>query len=97
MLLLLFLNLRDFQTRRKQQCICSRLGDRYQNTTFNGLPLPSNDVNKKNIDLDLFSTDIIENVSVGKAYSQVFMEILEQGMLTLILKSIEETDTLLLI
>lgn len=48
------------------------LGDRYQNTTFNGLPLPSNDVNKKNIDLDLFSTDIIENVSVGKAYSPSF-------------------------
>lgn len=48
------------------------LGDRYQNTTLNGLPLPSNDVNKKNINLDLFSTDIIENVSVGKAYSAGF-------------------------
>lgn len=48
------------------------LGDRYQNTTFNGLPLPSNDVNKKNINLDLFSTDIIENVAVGKAYSTSF-------------------------
>ncbi len=45
------------------------LGDRYQNTTMNNLSLPSNDVNKKNINLDLFSTDIIENVSVSKAYT----------------------------
>ncbi|WP_431132594.1 TonB-dependent receptor domain-containing protein [Psychroserpens mesophilus] len=48
------------------------LGDRYQNTTFNGLSLPSNDINKKNIDLDLFASDIIENVSISKAYSTRF-------------------------
>ena len=48
------------------------LGDRYQNTTLNGLPLPSNNVNKKNINLDLFSSDIIENVSVSKAYTTSF-------------------------
>ncbi|WP_250435463.1 TonB-dependent receptor [Hanstruepera flava] len=48
------------------------LGDRYLNTTMNGLSLPSNDVNKKNIDLDLFSSDIIENVSISKAYSTNF-------------------------
>lgn len=45
------------------------LGDRYLNTTMNELALPSNDVNKKNIDLDLFSSDIIENVSISKAYT----------------------------
>ncbi|GMN09855.1 TonB-dependent receptor [Croceitalea sp. MTPC9] len=45
------------------------LGDRYQNTTMNGLSLPSNDVNKKNIDLDLFASGIIENVSVRKAFA----------------------------
>ncbi|MEZ4801272.1 MAG: TonB-dependent receptor [Gelidibacter sp.] len=48
------------------------LGDRYLNTTLNGLSLPSNDVNKKNIDLDLFSSDVIENVSISKAYSTRF-------------------------
>ncbi len=48
------------------------LGDRYQNTSMNGLSLPSNDVNKKNIDLDLFSASIIENVAVSKAYSSSF-------------------------
>jgi len=45
------------------------LGDRYLNTTFNGLPLPANDINKKNIELSLFSSDIIENVSISKTYS----------------------------
>jgi TonB-dependent receptor len=45
------------------------LGDRYLNTTFNGLPLPSNDIEKKNIELSLFATDVIENVSISKAYS----------------------------
>ena len=48
------------------------LGDRYLNTTMNGLALPSNDVNKKNIDLNLFSSDVIENVSISKAYSSRF-------------------------
>lgn len=48
------------------------LGDRYQNTTMNGLSLPSNDVNKKNINLDLFASSIIENVAVSKAYSPSF-------------------------
>jgi len=48
------------------------LGDRYQNTTMNGLSLPSNNVNKKNIDLDLFSSNIIENISVSKAYTPSF-------------------------
>ena len=48
------------------------LGDRYQNTSMNGLSLPSNDVNKKNIDLDLFASSIIENVAVSKAYSSSF-------------------------
>ncbi|WP_203294593.1 TonB-dependent receptor [Luteirhabdus pelagi] len=48
------------------------LGDRYQNTTMNGLSLPSNDVNKKNINLDLFPSEVIENVSVSKAYNSYF-------------------------
>lgn len=48
------------------------LGDRYLNTTMNGLSLPSNNVSKKNIDLDLFASDIIENVSISKAYSSKF-------------------------
>src|SRR3546814_6483588 len=45
------------------------LGDRYVTTSFNGLPLPSNDPELKNIALDLFFTDIIEFVAVDKLYN----------------------------
>jgi len=48
------------------------LGDRYLNTSMNGLTMPSNNINKKNIDLDLFSSDVIQNVSVSKAYAANF-------------------------
>jgi len=48
------------------------LGDRYQNTTYNGLPLPSNDIDKKNIDLGLFSSDLIQNIGVSKTYASNF-------------------------
>jgi len=48
------------------------LGDRYLNTTYNGLSLPSNDIEKKNMDLNLFSSDVIQNVSVSKAYATGF-------------------------
>ena len=45
------------------------LGDRYLSTTMNGLPIPSDDVDNKNINLDLFSTQIIENVGISKTYN----------------------------
>lgn len=48
------------------------LGDRYLNTTYNGLTLPSNDIEKKNMDLNLFSSDIIQNVGVSKTYAANF-------------------------
>lgn len=44
------------------------LGDRYNSTSLNGLPLPSNDPEQKNIALDLFSTDIVEFISMDKVY-----------------------------
>ncbi|WP_121964341.1 TonB-dependent receptor [Myroides sp. N17-2] len=45
------------------------LGDRYNSTSLNGLPLASNDPEKKNIDLNLFSTDIVEYISIDKTYN----------------------------
>lgn len=45
------------------------LGDRYNSTTLNGLPIPSNDPEKKNIALDIFSTDIVESVGIDKVYN----------------------------
>ncbi|TPN87515.1 TonB-dependent receptor [Aquimarina algicola] len=48
------------------------LGDRYLNTTFNGLSLPANNVDKKNMDLSLFSSDVIQNIGVSKTYAANF-------------------------
>lgn len=45
------------------------LGDRYLTTTLNGLPVPSDNVYKKNIDLELFPTKFISNVSISKTFS----------------------------
>lgn len=44
------------------------LGDRYLYTTMNGLPIPSDDVERKNIDLGLFSTRVLESLSISKTY-----------------------------
>ena len=45
------------------------LGDRYLTTTMNGLPIPSDEIEKKNIALDLFPTRIIQNVSISKTFA----------------------------
>ncbi|WP_370390080.1 carboxypeptidase-like regulatory domain-containing protein [uncultured Winogradskyella sp.] len=45
------------------------LGDRYLTTTLNGLPIPSDNIDKKNIDLELFPTRFIQNVSISKTFS----------------------------
>ncbi|UII74588.1 TonB-dependent receptor [Flagellimonas sp. HMM57] len=45
------------------------LGDRYNATTFNSLPLPSEDPEYKNISLDFFSSDIINSVGIDKAFN----------------------------
>lgn len=44
------------------------LGDRYNITLYNGLPLPSNNPSKKNISLDLFTTDIVRSISIDKTF-----------------------------
>ena len=45
------------------------LGDRYNSTSLNGLPIPSENPANKNIKLDLFSTDVIEYISMYKTYN----------------------------
>ncbi len=45
------------------------LGDRYNSTSLNGLPLPSEDPEYKNISLDFFDTSIIKNIGVNKVFS----------------------------
>ncbi|AWH84053.1 TonB-dependent receptor [Flavobacterium album] len=45
------------------------LGDRYNSTTLNGLPLPSENPLYKNISLDFFQSNIIKNININKTFS----------------------------
>ncbi|RDI15741.1 TonB-dependent receptor [Flavobacterium sp. AG291] len=45
------------------------LGDRYNSTTLNGLPLPSEDPVYKNISLEFFGSSIIKNININKTFS----------------------------
>lgn len=45
------------------------LGDRYNATYLNGFPIPSEDPEYKNIALDFFGTDIIQNIGVNKVFN----------------------------
>jgi len=45
------------------------LGDRYLSTTMNGLPIPSDDVQNKNIDLGLFGTGVLNSIGISKTYA----------------------------
>ncbi len=45
------------------------MGDRYNNALLNGMPIASPDPDKKVIPLDIFPTDIVENLSIFKSYS----------------------------
>ena len=45
------------------------LGDRYLYTTLNGLPIPSDNIERKNINLSLFPTRLIESIDISKTTS----------------------------
>ena len=45
------------------------LGERYQNVTLNGATVPSPDLTRNVIPLDIFPTSIVESLSVQKGYS----------------------------
>ncbi len=44
------------------------LGDRYNSTSLNGLPLPAEDPLYKNISLEFFQSNIIKNINVNKTF-----------------------------
>lgn len=48
------------------------LGDRYNATTLNGLEIPSENPEFKNVDLEIFKTSMIEYVSLDKVYNPRF-------------------------
>ena len=57
----------------KQECeknvFVRGLGDRYNATVLNGFPIPSEDPEYKNIALEFFAADIIQNIGVNKLFA----------------------------
>lgn len=51
------------------QILVRGLGDRFNTTTLNGLPIPSDDPEFKNINLGLFKTSMVEYISLDKVYN----------------------------
>jgi len=45
------------------------LGDRYSNTMMNGAVLPSNDPNKKTVQLDIIPSDLLEKIVTHKSFT----------------------------
>ena len=45
------------------------LDDRYNQVTLNGVPLPSNNTDRKNLDLSLLPLGVMDNMKVKKTYS----------------------------
>jgi outer membrane receptor protein involved in Fe transport len=45
------------------------LGERYSNTTLNGAKVPSTEFDRKVVPLDLFSSDLLEKITVSKSYT----------------------------
>ncbi|MEM9174735.1 MAG: TonB-dependent receptor [Myxococcota bacterium] len=52
-----------------QFAIIRGLEDRYSSTTYNGAPIPSPDPDSQSVQLDLFPSDIVSNLNIGKAFT----------------------------
>lgn len=70
------------------------LGDRYLYTTMNGLPIPSDDVDRKNINLELFSTRLIKNISISKTVNPAFSADQASGNIDIASKELSGSELL---
>ncbi len=76
------------KTQGSGQIYVRGLGDRYLSTTLNGLPIPSDNIDKKNIDLELFPARFIGNVSISKTFSPVNSADLASGNIDITSKEV---------
>ena len=72
------------------------LSDRYSKITLNGAEIPGLDPNKNTVQLDIFSTNIIENIMVQKTFSPDLPASFAGGYINVSTKSFPEKFTLLL-
>ncbi|UII22066.1 TonB-dependent receptor [Fulvivirga ligni] len=70
------------------------LGDRYNSTSLNGLPLPSEDPEYKNISLDFFSTSIINSVDINKTFNPSIFGDVDGANINIVSKELFEDQEL---
>lgn len=69
------------------------LGDRYTKTILNGLDIPGLDPDRNTIQMDLFPTNIIDNIVVHKSFSANLPADFTGGVIDIALKAFPETKT----
>lgn len=62
------------------------LEDRYNNTTLNGLPIPSVNPDVKLIPLDIFPTGIVQNIAVVKSFTSPYYGDFSGGTIDIVTK-----------
>lgn len=70
------------------------LGDRYNNVTINGLPVPSTNPDQKVIPLHIFPAGAIKNLAVSKSYAPTHYGDFAGGMIDILTKDYTETHFL---
>ncbi|MEC9303529.1 MAG: TonB-dependent receptor [Bacteroidota bacterium] len=67
------------------------LGDRYTKTQVNGMDIPGLDPDRNSIQMDIFPTNIIDNISVFKSFSASFPADFTGGIVNIETKSFPDT------
>lgn len=70
------------------------LGDRYNTTSLNGMPLPSDDPEYKNISLDIFDTGIVNSVDINKTFDASSNENLGGANINIVSKELSSMQEL---
>lgn len=69
------------------------LGDRYTKTTLNGMALPGLDPDANAVQIDIFPTSILENVSVSKTFSPDLDGDFSGGLVNVVTKNFPDEKT----
>ena len=70
------------------------LGDRYTKTTFNGLDIPGLDPDRNSLQMDIFPTNIVDNIIVSKSFTADLPADFTGGVIDINIKSFPEIMTL---
>ena len=70
------------------------LGDRYTKTIFNGLDIPGLDPDRNSLQVDIFPTNILDNIIVSKSFTADLPADFSGGVVDINIKSFPETKSL---